>query len=471
MPAPGDGVPSPGADRPGTVSPLGPGGPGELPGSGPGGPGETPGLGSARGEPGRGGPEGHAASRVDGAARSRGGSAGGRGAAVAGLALALLAVASGGPVGAVPPVRCAAPAVRTSAELPWSQARLEPQRVWDITRGAGQTVAVVDSGVDGGVPQLAGRVLRGLDVVVGGGRGDTDCVGHGTFVAGLIAARPVRGLRFAGVAPDARILPVRQTTDGEDGTANGMARAIRAAVDAGAGVVNVSVNSPSRSRLLDDAVRYAFRKDVVIVASAGNQSTGPGAVADPVSFPAAYPGVLAVAAVDRDDRPAPFSRRGDFVGIAAPGVDILSLGTGGPGHRVDQGTSFATPYVAGTAALVRARHPELTAAQVVHRLQTTADHPPTRLPEPGVGWGVVNPFEAVTAVVPGENGGTTGPGTPEAADLGGAAAGGAPPEAAAPVAGEPDPARGALPLLLGLAALVVLGGLGVLLARLAHRLR
>ncbi|MER5767840.1 type VII secretion-associated serine protease mycosin [Streptomyces sp. NPDC001985] len=375
------------------------------------------------------------------------------------LVPALLVV--GGPVAAAAPAdRCASASVRTTPELPWSQARLDPQRAWDLTQGEGQTVAVVDSGVDGTVPQLAGGVLRGADVVGDSGRGDTDCVGHGTFVAGIIAARPVAELRFAGVAPGARILPVRQTTDGADGTADGMARAIRRAVDAGAGVINVSVNSPTRSRLLDEAVRHALAGDVLIVSSAGNTDGAEGGASGAVSFPAGYPGVLAVAAVGRDDRPAPFSASGEFVDIAAPGVDILSLGTGGPGHRVDQGTSFAAPFVAGTAALVRARHPRLTVEQVIHRIQVTADHPAAELPEPGVGWGIVNPFEAVTAVVPGEAPARVSPPGRTPSPVAEAT----PPDASGGAAAEPG-ARGVLPLLLGVMGLTAAAVLALTLAR------
>ncbi|MER6999312.1 type VII secretion-associated serine protease mycosin [Streptomyces sp. NPDC000410] len=358
---------------------------------------------------------------------------------------------------------CAPVAVQTTPDLPWSQARLDFQKAWNLTKGEGVTVAVVDSGVDGSVPQLRGQVLRGSDAVGTSGRGDTDCVGHGTFVAGIIAAKPAEGLKFAGVAPGVRILPVRQTTDGEDGTANGMAKAIRMAVDAGASVVNVSINSPVRSEQLDAAVKHAIANDVLIVTSAGNEEQ-PGQRTEGVSFPAAYPGVLAVAAVGRDDQPAAFSRSGEFVDIAAPGEDILSLGTGGPGYKVDQGTSFATPYVAGTAALVRARHPRLTADQVIRRIEATADHPARQLPDPQVGWGVVNPFKAVTEVVPGESG-NAAPQRPPSPTTSAAPA--APQPAAASTA--PSAGRGTLWLLVGLAGLALLGAAGVLVARLGAR--
>src|SRR5262249_44276051 len=127
---------------------------------------------------------------------------------------------------------------------PWHQDRMAAARAWELTRGKGVTVGVIDSGVQGDVPQLAGQVLPGFDVVNGRGNGrgtgDADCSGHGTFVAGIIAARQVPGIGFTGVAPEARILPIRQSNGTDDGTAGGMARAIRLAVAAGAKVINIS---------------------------------------------------------------------------------------------------------------------------------------------------------------------------------------------------------------------------------------
>ncbi|MGW6908657.1 type VII secretion-associated serine protease mycosin [Streptomyces sp. NPDC054940] len=392
------------------------------------------------------------------------------------LALAAAAQLAVPPAGAstLPPTgQCRGKSVDTVPDMPWSQARLDAQRVWDLTQGAGQTVAVVDTGVDGSVPQLQGAVLRGSDVLGGTGRGDTDCVGHGTFVAGIIAARPAPGLKFTGLAPAAKILPIVQTSDGRDGTAAGMARAIRAAVDGGATVINVSANAPAPSDPLRSAVEYAAAKDVLIVASAGNADPGtpqqPGAG---ITYPAVYDEVLAVAATDREDQAATFSVAGDFVDLAAPGVDILSLGVKGPGYRLDAGTSFAAPYVAATAALVRARHPELTAAQVKHRLEATADRPASRVPDPKVGWGVVNPFNAVTVVVPGERGGDAADEKSGQEDS--ASAGERPtvpsaspgPDAAAAVPGVP---AGVLPVVLGGCGIVVLAGAGVLAARLGRR--
>ncbi|WP_035839314.1 type VII secretion-associated serine protease mycosin [Kitasatospora azatica] len=302
------------------------------------------------------------------------------------------------PVRATAADQCAAPATTVVHTVPPQQTRLDPQRAWTLTRGGGVTVAVLDSGVDASVPQLAGHVLPGADVVGGSGRGDSDCVGHGTFVAGLIAAQPTPGIGFAGLAPDVRILPVKQTTNGQDGSSASLAQAIVAAVAGGAQVINISLSADAPSDELQTAVQYALQRNVVLVAAAANSARQ----GNPVTYPAAYPGVIAVGAVDETGKRSDFSETGSFLDLVAPGTNILSLGTRGPGHALDQGTSFATPFVTAVAALVRAYHPELTPAQVKHRLEVTADHPGTALPNPQVGWGMVDPYAAVATILPEE---------------------------------------------------------------------
>lgn len=304
--------------------------------------------------------------------------------------------------GGLGPQQCAPPATSPVRELPWAQQRLAPGRAWSLTRGGGITVAVIDSGVDATVPQLAGRVLPGVDILREPGRGDTDCVGHGTFVAGIIAAAPVQGQGFAGIAPQANILPIRQFDAEVEGSVDGLAAAIVTAVDAGAKVVNISSSAFRDSPVLSAAVDYATGKDVLIVASVANEA-GSG---NPTSYPAAYPDVVAVGALARDGARADFSETGSFVDLIAPGEQVLSLGRGGPGHLQGDGSSFAAPFVAGVAALVRAYHPDLTARQVKHRLEATADHPGTTVPDPQFGYGVVNPYAAVAMVLPEEQGRT-----------------------------------------------------------------
>lgn len=285
-------------------------------------------------------------------------------------------------------------------DVPWAQRRLTPERVWPLTRGAGQVVAVIDSGV-ARVPQLAGG-RRDQVEIIGGQTGVDDCPGHGTFVAGLIAARPARDTGFSGVAPASTILPIRQTRNGRDGTADGLAKAIRVAADQGADIINVSSASLFPDDTLRRAVEYATSKDVLIVAAVANELGNGNAH----PYPAAYPQVLAVGAIGSDGAAADFSGAGEFVDLVAPGSSIVSVGPRGGGHLTATGTSYAAPLVAGAAALVRAYHPQLTAAQVKHRLQVTADPPSSTVPDPRLGWGVVNPYAAVTSILPNEAGAT-----------------------------------------------------------------
>jgi membrane-anchored mycosin MYCP len=301
---------------------------------------------------------------------------------------------------------CLPPPQSTDSSVPWAQRQLAPERVWPLTDGSGITVAVVDTGVDGSIPQLRGMVLPGIDTTrPGRERADTDCFGHGTFVAGIIAATPIDGIGYVGVAPGVRILPVRcATTDTPNApgalTPEGMALGIRTAVDEGAQVINVSASTTEQNPALADAVDYAAERDVLIVASAANSANK----GDPVTYPAAYPSVIAVGAVNEAGQHADFSQTGPFVSLVAPGVDVLGLGPGGPGQWKGSGTSYSAPFVAGVAALVRAYRPGLSAAQVKHRLLATATHPAVALPDPALGWGMVNPLAAVTTVLPEETG-------------------------------------------------------------------
>jgi membrane-anchored mycosin MYCP len=287
---------------------------------------------------------------------------------------------------------------QVSSAVPWPQQRLDYQGAWPLTQGQGVTVAVIDSGVDASAPQLAGRVENGFDVQRGSGAANSDCLGHGTFVAGLIAARPRSGVGFAGVAPAAVILPIRQTDLGQDGTADGLAAGIRFATDHGASVINISLASTVSSAALDTAVAYAERHNVVIVAAAANDAQD----GNPRTYPASIATVLAVGAVGQDDQRSSFSESGSFVGVAAPGSDIVGIGPRGPGQLTGSGTSYATGFVSGVAALVRAYRPHLTAAQVRHRIEVTADHPAGAVPNSQVGWGVVNPHAAVASELPEE---------------------------------------------------------------------
>ncbi len=335
---------------------------------------------------------------------------------LAGLLAVLTTSIATGPLPAAPVAAADDGCVHPTDRIPptsWAQQRLRLAQVWPVTQGSGQIVAVIDSGVDTGRPHLAapGAVIAGPDFLgQPGGPSTRDCSGHGTGVAALIAGRPVPGSPFAGVAPRATVLSIREFDSGTTGTDRrgstaGLARAIAAAVAGHAGVINVSAVTSGDDPRLRAAVAGALAHDVVVVAAAGNDDPG---VADPgadrlVYFPAAYPGVLAVAASDPQDQPSRVSHAGPYVHIAAPGEDVVTVGANGPADYVRQsGTSFAAPFVSGAAALVRAYHPQLSARQVVDRLIATADVPPAGSGTPALGAGIVDPYAAVTAVIPAE---------------------------------------------------------------------
>ncbi|MFF8695042.1 type VII secretion-associated serine protease mycosin [Streptomyces sp. NPDC015144] len=305
--------------------------------------------------------------------------------------------------------RCTFPA-KKYAGRPWALQRVLLDELWKQSTGKGVRVAVIDTGVDITNPQLTEAVdarsghnflPRNLKDENGGkaerGRedGTTDRVGHGTKVAGIIAAREAKGTGFTGLAPDATIVPIQQNDAEGNGTAETLADAIRYATDvAHADVINISqdtANAVEPASVLEQAVDAALAKEVVVVASAGNDGLG-GNVKE--TYPASYEGVLAVAASDRNNERAPFSQSGDFVGVAAPGVDIVSTVPGG-GHCADNGTSFSAPYVAGVAALIRARHRDWTRRQIVAQIQQTAERSVAGH-DHLVGWGVVDPVRALT---------------------------------------------------------------------------
>jgi membrane-anchored mycosin MYCP len=273
--------------------------------------------------------------------------------------------------------------------VPWAQKALDWGSVWPLTKGKGVKVAVVDSGVDGN-PQLAGKVTA-INLT---STGFQDCSGegHGTAIAGIIAAGvQAQGNPFEGVAPDAKILSVKVFTETQSNSSATMAQGIRDATLLGAQVINVSMTTRS-SPVLRSAVNFALGKNVVIVASGGNdtQQTGVGPF-----YPASYPGVLSVGAVDQSGALAPFSDQRSRVAVTAPGVGITSAAPGGYSVNSLSGTSFATAFVSGIAALVRARYPSLTGAEVVARIKETADGNTG----PGTGDGLVNPLQAVTAIL------------------------------------------------------------------------
>jgi len=312
-------------------------------------------------------------------------------AAAAGIVLAFAPA----PASAQPPPTgaCTPPSTTVIEQESWAQQRMAADRVWPLTTGSG-IVGVVDTGVSAGAPALAGAVLPGTDLA--DGPGDGDCFGRGTFLAGLIAARPGSG-PFTGIAPGVRVFPVRVTDDPPKiidhyGLAQSIGAGIVAAVEGGARVVAVGLVATIEAPDLKSAVAFAAERDVLVIASASVPKNGQ------LAFPARLPGVLAVAPVGPDG-PVANPVYGTEPALAAPGQDLIGIAPEGAGHRVASGGELAVAYVAGAAALVRSYYPSLTAPEVAERLLATADQPAGTLPNKFVGYGVVDPFAAVTTVL------------------------------------------------------------------------
>jgi len=318
-------------------------------------------------------------------------------------ALALLVVVPAAGMARAAPAACG-PSIRDAlTETPWPLRRLRPELAWPLTRGSGIVVAVIDSGVSTTHPSLEGQVLRGHDFVQPGGVGDCDEVAHGTFVAGIIAGKQLANSGFYGVAPGAKILPIRVMRDDQKSVDAGLPLTIAAAIDLavqkGAQVINLSLVTQLTPQLTA-AVEKAVAQDVIVVAAAGNEGASQGR--GQPAYPAALDGVIAVAGIDEDEKRVSTSTTGRYVDVAAPGfrIDGPAPQGGGFGRREGGGTSFAAAYVSGVAALVRRYHPGLTAEQVAGRIRQTADHPP-EVSNSEVGFGTVNPYRAVTAVLDG----------------------------------------------------------------------
>ncbi|GAA3344404.1 type VII secretion-associated serine protease mycosin [Amorphoplanes nipponensis] len=279
----------------------------------------------------------------------------------------------------------------------WHIKTLNLAGAWTYASGAGITVAVIDSGVDAGHKDLQGQVLPGLDLVDSGGDGDTDLVGHGTTVSAIIAGRSDDAAGVVGIAPKAKILPVR-VLDRENRYDDALivAKGVRWAVDHGARVINLSLGGNGSSPALAAALDYAFAKDVVVVACTGNASAS---ASSGVWYPAREPGVIAVAGMEKDgDVLWSGSITGKETVVTAPATQLVGARPGGY-WRV-QGTSFAAPMVSGTAALVRSRWPTMSAAEVVNRIIKTAQDRGPAGRDGQYGYGLVNPTGALTSEIP-----------------------------------------------------------------------
>ena len=274
----------------------------------------------------------------------------------------------------------------------WHLRQIGGPLAWSLSTGSDSVVvAIVDSGVYPHHPDLVSKLVPGWNFVKD--NADTaDVLGHGTAVAGVVAAATNNGLGVAGVTWASRIMPL-VAVDAQDYSAySDIAASIQYAVDHGARVINVSIGGPNSSITLQKAVDYAWSKGALVFASAMNEGVSAR------FYPAACAHAIAVGATDANDRLASFSNFGSWITLAAPGTGILSTADGG-GYSFWNGTSFASPIAAGVASLVLSVNPSLTNEEVLSILKMTAERPGTE-PDAYLGWGRVNMYRALVAAKP-----------------------------------------------------------------------
>ena len=284
---------------------------------------------------------------------------------------------------------------------------LEDYRIseaWEITRGAGVRIAIIDTGIDASHQDLAGALVGGADFSGLGSPDGLTPVGperrHGTMVASLAAGRGNNGVDgVLGSAPEAELLSLSMSFGG--GTVSPdeqVANAVRFAVDNGADIISLSLTRNTRDwpESWDRAFGYAAANDVVVIAAAGNRGSGTVSV----GAPATMPGVLTVGGVDQDGQASDSaSSQGITIGVMAPSEGLVGATPGG-GYVSWSGTSGATPIVAGIVALVRSAYPDLDAANVINRVLLSANRVTDTVPDPIYGYGLVDAYAALTADVP-----------------------------------------------------------------------
>lgn len=340
--------------------------------------------------------------------------------------------------------------------------------------GRGILVAIVDSGVDGTRPQLAAALAPGSTSLVDDGErpdGLGDPFGHGTAIAGIIAARAEAGSGVTGLAPDAEIVSIRVFSstdeqakkDGTGPTADRLAAGIREAGKLGAKIIVVAMSDDVDSEALRSATADAVSAGALIVASGGNRATTASA-ADSPRYPAAYPGTLSVTATTLTGIPTDDSIHGEHIDVAAPGQNVLTTATGAGDctYAADApSSSFSTAYAAGAAALIAEAHPDETPAEWIYRLQATAERPNPDARDDLIGWGRIRPAAAI-ALRPDSS--TRGPASPFTDTSG---AGITPPRTQ--IAPSSAPTANHVPAIIGGATVCGVIAIGALIAQVRRR--
>lgn len=307
---------------------------------------------------------------------------------------------------------CPAPSKVFDRATPAAQRSLSYGQLARLSDGAGVTVAVIDTGVDGAVPQLSGRVRAGHDLTgPSGASANTDCLGRGTALASIVAAGPTKDAGFIGMAPAVTIDPIRVVAPGgsEEPSPGLIATAIRTAVDDHAQVVLVASANLPEGPSLSDALGYAVNHDALVVAPLPAPQ---GQVASTALSPAVSEHLLTVAAVGDYGSLPSTSTSAAMPDLVAPGKDVVALSRGGDGTVVASGDAYAAAFVAAAAALVRSYHPDDSVAEIMRRLEVSAIPVTGSRPEDAAGWGAVSPYDAVSAQLPTQDNGLAPPPRP-----------------------------------------------------------
>ncbi|WIV18280.1 S8 family peptidase [Paenibacillus polygoni] len=270
----------------------------------------------------------------------------------------------------------------------WNLPITETNKGWSLSRGSDNvTIAVVDTGVDLDHPDLEGQFVEGFNIVNPAEK-PYDDVGHGTHVAGIISAKVNNNEGVAGMTWYNKVMPVKVLDSSGSGTTYAVAEGIIWATDHGAKVINMSLGNYADAEFLHDAIKYAYDRDVVLIAATGNDNT------ERPGYPAAYPEVFAVSATDASMRRADFSNYGDYVDVVAPGASIASTYPGNQ-YAALSGTSMASPHVAALAGLIRSVNPDLSNEEVMDLMRSSV----IDLGDPGYdkyfGYGQIDVYKAL----------------------------------------------------------------------------
>ncbi|MEM3618548.1 MAG: S8 family peptidase [Candidatus Bathyarchaeia archaeon] len=272
----------------------------------------------------------------------------------------------------------------------WGWLRIHCDQAYETGwHGSGVIVAVLDTGVDTEHPDLKDNLVEGYNFV-DKNNDVTDSDGHGTMVAGIIAAVANNSKGIAGVAPEAKIMPLKVLTS-EGGNWVDLDLAILYAANHGAKIITMSLGGKYSllGAATEAAIKYVYQQGCVLIAAAGNDNSS-----EPF-YPAAYDEVIAVSAIDQSDTKASFSNYGSHIDLCAPGVNIISTALNGT-YAYGSGTSFAAPFVAGVAALLLSKNPDQTPQNVAETLYNQAEDLGGNSWDPYYGWGLVNAYSAAS---------------------------------------------------------------------------